>query len=306
MSPHRLSREPAVERIRRGPIFNVSIFILQFFFLASCFGGPQRIPPVPLGGLRTPEELRRALESIARRTDHEAAIGRARIYARLREAGAADPSDLLGRGDAADVELLAQPAPPEYKVESARRVSLHFRERAAHPALRRTRYEGPVGDALHRFVLLTVSSYFAEYASGEEHGEVLEGLAEAAEALGQLEAVRPDFQQQWRLRARLYLVRAADAQADGARPGPTVDARKFCEYSLGRHLEEGTRTADYGTREKVARGDEVKVLDWYLEGLAHFLLAREALVEPRPAESNAMAAQDVVVRSVGDLLCAPK
>lgn len=261
--------------------------------LASCWGGGQKIPPVTLDDAPTAVELRRKLEEIASRSDHEASIGRARIYDRLRRLAAADPSDLLARGDAADVELLSQPAPPEYKAESARRLSAHFLERAADPGLRRGEFPGPLGEAIYPFVLLSVATTFAEYAG--EPGEALEALGKAAEALAAREDLRAEFRTVFRERAR----RAAPGSPD---TGPSVEARKFSEYALARHLEEGTRAADYGTREKVARGDGRRVLDWYLEALSHFAAARECLAEATPAQLNALAAQGVVVRSLTDLL----
>jgi hypothetical protein len=250
----------------------------------------------------SPEDLRRRLDEIASRKDFEAASARARIYERLARRGDPAQVEMRARGDAADIELLSQPAPPANRVESAARLSRHFRDRAATPALRRSSFKGPVAEPLLRFVCLDLAVRFGECASRAEHAAALDGLAEAAAALAGLEALKPAARDRWHVRATFYKVRADDVRGDDRPFAPAPEARRFCESDLARHLEEGTRSAVDGTREAAARGDEAKVLDYYLDALVRYVLARECLIEPTPAQASALAVADVVLQSVTDIL----
>lgn len=250
------------------------------------------------------DELRKALRTLEEREDYEACLTRARIYARLRSLEEPDAWNLVARGDAADVGVLSQAAPAEYKVEAAGRLFRHFRERVANPALRRFRLGGfPLGDPIQGFVLSWIASMFADYLPEADRAEGLtlagEGMRRIAASPGIRETVRSALE----ARAEEWLRRGAELRAGVGSPDPDRRARRFCELDLGRHLEEATRAAAQGAREKVARGEEGRVLDWYLEALAHFILVRECLAEPTTAQANAMGMMDVMVRLLEDLLC---
>jgi hypothetical protein len=45
------------------------------------------------------------------------------------------------------------------------------------------------------------------------------------------------------------------------------------------------------------------VLNWYLLALAHYGVVRETVTELTPAQEHALDAQEIVVRSLCDLLC---
>lgn len=250
----------------------------------------------------TPEEIRAILEQIAERKDAAASLERARAYDRLRSLQAGPEPELTARGDAADLAVLAQPAPLESKRESAKRLSRHFRERAAKPVLARSSFEGPLGLQLRRLVFGAAAGQFGEYASREEHAQSLEMMAAVATELADHAALKPELRDRWHQRARQVGLRAVDQAANPAAPDPGADAVKFCEMDPARRLEEATRCADYGTREKAARGDPERALEWYLLSLSHFLVVRETALAPTPAQVHALAAQDIVVRSLSELL----
>lgn len=252
----------------------------------------------------TAADLRELLNEIAHRSDVAASLERARAYARLRELGEGPEADLLSRGDAADLAVLSQPAGVELKRESAARLSRHFRERASKPGLARSTFQGPLATELRRFVFDTAASYFGEVASRREQAQALEMMAAVAGELADHAALKPEMRDRWHQRARLYALRAVDRASggDGA-PEPSADALKFCEFEGTRRLEEATRCADYGTREKAARGDPERALEWYLLSLCHFVVVREVVATPTPAQAHALAAQDIVVRCLSELLC---
>jgi hypothetical protein len=248
------------------------------------------------------QDLRSLLQSISPRADLEAALGRARVCDRLRELGEPDAAELLARGDAANVQLLSQPAPPEVKAEAAGRLSRHFRERAEAPALRRSSIQGPWGEPLHRFLLLLVASWFGEYLPVPESAETLDRLAQAARGLAEIEALRPQGRRHWEEFSSRAARRGEEARGREGPPEPSAAARKFCECSLDRHLEEATRAADAATREKVARGDEDRIIEGYLTAIAHFVAVQECLADPGPTQRDALAALEVVLRSFSDML----
>ncbi len=269
--------------------------------MAACPVGPPPRPPVPpLEASQSAAELREILGKMEGRADAEAFRLRARIYARLRSMEEPDAWDLLARGDAADVCLMAAAAPPEHKAESAGRLARHFRERAESPALRRSAFAGHLCERLLVYVLSWIASMYGEYLPAGECAEGLMRLAEAARGLAGVSMFRPAARADLEKRAEAWSRRAAELRAGVTSPEP---ARRFCELDLGRHLEEATRAADYGAREKVARGAEGRVIDWYLESLAHFVLVRECLSEPSPAQANALAMMEIVVRVLSDFLC---
>jgi hypothetical protein len=86
-------------------------------------------------------------------------------------------------------------------------------------------------------------------------------------------------------------------------PTPSPDTLKFCDADLTRHLEEGTRAVDLGTREKADRANLDEILHWYLMALAHYGVVRETVTDLTPAQEHVLAAQEIVVRSLCDLLC---
>lgn len=268
--------------------------------LAACSGGGE---PRPVAVPSDREELRRTLEEIHGRRDVEASLARARIYARLRELEDPGSRELLGRGDAADIEVLSQPAPAEYKIEAAARLARHFRERGRRPELCRTALSGPAAEPLRRFVLFSVAAWFGEYVSRADHARALDGLAEAAREIARLPSLRPEARGAWDLRARQYALRAQDLRAADAPRAPSPEARAFCERDLGRHLEEAARAADQATRERAERGDPEQVLEGYLESLTHYVLVRECLWDAGPAEERRLDGMALVARCVTDLLC---
>lgn len=268
--------------------------------LAACAGaGEARPVAVP----NDPEELRRTLAELEGRRDVEASLARARIYARLRELGDGGAVELLSRGDAADVEVLSQPAPVEYKIEAAERLARHFRERGRRPELCRTALSGPTAEPLRRLALFTVAARYGEYASRADQARALEELAETAREVAGVRSLRPEMREPWDVRAREYARRAQELRLADAPRSPSAEARAFCERGLARHLEEAARAADQATRERAERGDPGQVLEGYLESLTHYVLVRECLWEAGAAEERRLDGMELVVRCITDLLC---
>jgi hypothetical protein len=270
--------------------------------LPSCGSGPVRGEPVVIPD--TPAALRRTLAEIEPRKDPEAARARARIYARLRELEDPGSTELLARGDAADVEVLSQPGPPEFKSESAGRLAKHFRDRGATPALCRSALQGPLGGPLRKFVLFTIAASFGEVASRGEYAMALDRLAAAAQEIADAPPLKPEAREPWRARAAEYARRAEDLRSSEEPREPGPEARSFSEQDFARHLEEAARAADAATREKAQRGDPERVLESYLLALAHYVLVRECLPEPSPADEKRLESMELVTRSLCDLLCA--
>ncbi len=258
---------------------------------------------MPLEPGATPAQLRALLESIAARSDTEAALARARIYDRLRASEKTVSPTLLAQGDAADLDVLSHGGSPGAKLESASRLSLHFRERAENPVLSRSAFPGHLGEPLRRLVLLTVASFFGECGSRPDLVESLRRLSGESQKFAEREALSPEAIRLWRKRAEATSARMAEL---GRTEGPIeaiAEVKKFCDYDPARHLEEGTRAADLGTREKADRAETEGVLQWYLLALAHFAVVRETVLDLSPAQDHALAAQEIVVRSLCDLLC---
>lgn len=276
---------------------------LAALWLPSCGNGPQSATAVDLDSLKTAEEHRKALDRMEGRSDPEAWRARALICERLVKLGEPDPANLLAHGDAADLELLALAgAPPEYKAESAGRLSRHFRDRAKTPGLSRIRLDGPLAGPLRRVMLLTAAGRFGEYASRAELAASLDALAYAEQELASLEGLKPGVADEWKRRAKADLARAEALRGNETPPEPAPEVRKFCEYSLARHREEAARTANEATSEKVKGGSLDRSLPWFLDSLAHYAVAGECLVSPSVAERQSLAAMDIVVRSLTDLL----
>jgi len=271
--------------------------------LMSCAGGPAVAPEVRLGAANSPQQLRELLESIRERTDVEAMMGRARIYNRLREMEKTDSPTLLCMADAADIDVLSHGATPEAKKESAARLAAHFRDRAANPVLSRSSFPGHLGEPLRRVVLLQIAAFFGEAASRGEFKLSLEKLGAASLEFAEREALSPDAVKLWRKRATAASARALELASSQEPLEPSVDARNFCESESSRHLEEGTRSADLGTREKASRSEMEVVVQWYVLALAHYAVVRETAVELAPAQGHALAGQEIIVRSLCDLIC---
>ncbi|HEX7901324.1 MAG TPA: hypothetical protein VF950_26435 [Planctomycetota bacterium] len=276
--------------------------LLAGILLPAC-GTTEERPIRSVATAATAEEIGGILEEISDRADAAACLERGRAYERLRALKVGEPGALLRRGDEADLAVLALPASREAKAEAAGRLARHFRERARTPALSRSTFSGPAADLLRTFVFDTISAYFGEVASAVEHAAALERMAATAQELADHASLRPEGRDRWHARARLYALRAVERVSGDAPPDPAPEALKFCEVDLARRLEEATRCADYGTREKASRGDPERALEWYLLSLCHFGVAREVLERPSPAQDHAMAARDVVVRCLSELLC---
>jgi hypothetical protein len=285
--------------MRTVPFFVLAPVVL----LVSCAGGPSVAPEVVFDPAKTPAQLRELLESIRERSDVEASMGRARIYTRLREMEKTGSPTLMVLGDAADVDVLSHGGTPQAKAESAARLSAHFRERAENPALSRSSFPGHLGEPLRRIVLLTIAAFFGESASRHEMTVSLEKLAAATMEFAEREALSPEAVKLWRKRSAAAAARALELGSSGVTVEPSVDARNFCEAEPSRHLEEGTRSADLGTREKAARSELDGIVQWYVLALAHYGVVRETAVELTPAQEHALAGQDIIVRSLCDLIC---
>lgn len=269
----------------------------------SCTSGPAKAPPVSLDRAKTPEQLRAVLDSIRDRSDVEAMMARARIYNRLRDMEKTGSPTLLALGDGSDIDALSHGAPLQLKVESCARLAVHFRERAENPVLSRSSFPGHLGEPLRRIVLLTIACEFAEMASRREFVLTLEKLASATLSFADGEALSPEGVKLWRKRASAATARAAELGGGEEPLEASVEARSFCESELQRHLEEGTRASDLGTREKANRGEVEGILQWYVLALAHYGVVRETVLELSPAQEHGLAAQEIVVRSLCDLIC---
>jgi hypothetical protein len=249
------------------------------------------------------KDLYAILRETASRRDVEASMGRARIYDHLRRLGEPGPRRLLALGDAADIDVLSRAASRAYKSESAARLTSHFRQRAADTDLSLTKFRGPLAEPLRKIALLSVANCFAEYVSRAEHAKMLGELAEAAERMAALDTATPEARTWWRDRAGGYRKRAGKVREEEGAHKPRPECRSFCESGIDRHLREATRAADLGTREKVARGSDAAVLDWYFKALFRFVVAMECLAEPTTSQANALAASEVVVRCITEMLC---
>ena len=272
--------------------------------LTAC--APRETDPPAVDEAKTPEELRGVLAAIEDRSDPAAHLARARAYARLRSMGEGPADELMRLGDAADVAVLSGGAPAEGKAESAARLAAHFRERAEGPELGRRPVQGPLGESLRRYPMLMAAARFGEYATRPDHAAALEGMAALAQELADRGELRPEMRDRWNRRAREHARIAAEQAAEKAAPSPGAEALKFCEYDLGRHLEEATQAAEFGTREKAARGDLDRALDWYLAALMHYAVVEACVVRPSPAQASALQTQDIVLRSLEDLMLRSK
>ena len=272
--------------------------------LSAC--GPRGIATPSVDKAGTPQELRLLLEEIEGRSDVEAHVARARAYERLREMGEGPAAELMRRGDAADVAVLAGGASPQMKAESAGRLARHFRERAETSEPGACPFGGPLGEPLRRYTRLMVAARFGEYASRPEHGASLERLAAIAQELADRGELRPEMRDRWNRRARELAQKAVEESSQKADPAPGAEALKFCEYDVGRHLEEAIQAAEFGTREKAARGDADRALDWYLTALTHYAVVEGCVDRPSPAQASALQTQDIILRSLEDLMLRSK
>lgn len=271
--------------------------------LTSCATGPQAAPPVSLESARTPEELRALLDSICSRTDFEANLGRARVYGRLQELERSNSPTLLALGDAADLEVLSHAAPEAAKMEAAARLSTHFVRRADEPVLSRSSFPGDLGESLRRVVLLSIATFYGEMGSRRSEIAAQERLASAYREFARRPSLSPESVRQLEGRAEAARARVEELGSSEGPQAPSPDTLKFCDADLSRHLEEGTRAVDLGTREKADRANLDEILHWYLMALAHYGVVRETVPELTPAQEHVLGAQDIVVRSLCDLLC---
>lgn len=271
--------------------------------LVSCTGGPAPLPPVDVNQARTPEELRSLLDSLCSRTDIEAMIARARVYARLRESETPLSPTLLAQGNAADLDVLSHGGSDAAKAESAGRLSRDFRERAENPVLSRSAFPGPMGETLRRLVLVTIASTYGERASRADLKASLDRLSAVTLEFASRPGLAKDSVALFRRQAAAQRRRAEELSTDQGPVEPGPEALKFTDMDQARHLEEGTRAADLGTREKADRADLEGVVHWYILALAHFGVVRETVTELNAAQEHVLAAQEIVVRSLCDLLC---
>jgi hypothetical protein len=268
----------------------------------SCQTAPVGGHAVELREAKTPQELTAVLDSIASRSDAEACLARARIYARLRELEGPEAVILLARGDAADVDLLSRAAPEDLKAESAERLARHFLERSRRPAGAGSTFQGPWGARVRRFTMLTIATTFGEYAPRDVRAGALEELSASAGELAADESIGPEIRRELEKRSKASSLAAAVVRGAEELGDVTPEARRFSEVDVSRHLDEATRQADQGTREKAARGDPGRILDSYMAALAHYVVARECLVTPTPAQEHALSGMEIVVHSLCELL----
>lgn len=261
------------------------------------------MPAVDLGNARTPEELRALLDAICSRTDVEASLARARVYSRLRDLEPRNSPTLLSLGDAADLEVLSHGASDAARQESAGRLSRHFRERADNPVLSRSSFPGHLGEALRRIVLLRIAVYYGEVSSRADLVAALDRLSSASLEFAAKEGLSRESVKLFQRRAATHRARAEVLSAGQGPVEAGVDALKFGDADLARHLEEATRAADLGTREKADRAELEGVVTWYIAALAHYGVVRETVTELSPAQEHVLGAQEIVVRSLCDLLC---
>lgn len=289
-------------RLRRGA---VGVLALGGLLVAACgggAGGPEVVPSIPIEDAKTPGQLHELLDSIKSRTDIEAALCRARVYVRLQSFERSASPTLLSLGDQADLDALAHGAHPPAQEEAAGRLAAHFTERAENPVLSRSSFPGPLGEPLRRIVLLSTALRFAELAGRQETSSALRKLACAQLEIARAPSVSPEAARIWRKWATEDEERAEALARDRGAADPSPEARQFAEADAARHLEEGTRAADRGTALKADRSDPGGVLRWYLLALAHFGVVRETSPELTPGQEHALAAQDIVVRSLSDIL----
>jgi len=271
--------------------------------LISCHGGPERLPPVDVDHVRTPEEVRGLLDSLCSRSDIEAMIARARLYAKLRELEGTVSPTLLAQGDAADLDVMSHGGSDAAKQESAGRLARHFRERADNPTLSRSAFPGAMGESLRRLILLTIAAYYGERSSRSEWRESLDRLSSATLDFSSKPGLSKESVALFRKQAAAQRARAAQLSVPEVPAEAGPDALKFGDADQARHLEEGTRAADLGTREKADRADLEGVIHWYILALAHYGVVRETVADLTTAQDHALGAQEIVVRSLCDLLC---
>lgn len=282
---------------RRGRLVGLAALVV---LACGCPSIPAGGEPIDLRPAKTPAQLTALLKEISTRPDPEACCARARIYARLREIDETSSSILMSRGDEADIELMSRPSSEDLKSESADRLARHYLERSRRPGA--APFLEPLPASLRRLALVTIASTFAEYAGRDLKALALEELARALDRIAATEDLRIELQQELLKRSNAASISAGVVRAAEEKGEPTAEARRFCEVELGRHLDEATRAADQGTREKAARGDPIRTIDAYLSALTHYLVAREVLVSPTPAQDHSLSGMEIVVRSVSDLL----
>ncbi len=270
--------------------------------LAACAGSEEAVPEPPEQA--GTGDLRKRLAALEVRDDPEGLRARADLCERLRTAGVPDAAELQIRAAEAQVGILSQPAPDALKREAAAKLARSLGERATEAAALPTEASGPIGPPLRKLTLLMGAAYFADYAVSDQRAEMFQKLAEALDKMADLKGLTPEARTYFQGEVRGLLLKSMAARR-GEPPEATPEARKFCEMSFQTHLEEGIRDADFGTREKADRSKSVQVVQWYLRSLTHFAVARESRLQLSPSQANALGRQDIVVRSLCDLLCGP-
>ena len=275
---------------------------LLLLALLSCAGpeqgGRAEIPPQT-----EPVKLRKRLADLEVREDPESLRARAEICELLRASGVPDAAELLIRGAEANAGILSQPAPEALRREAAGKLALAFARQAAAATVSRIEYPGSLGQPLRRLVLLMAAVLFADYALSDQRADLFQKLAETLDNLGDSKTLTAEARAYFKAEVRELLLKSMAARR-GAPSEPSPESRKFCELTLQAHLDEGTRNADFGTREKADRSKAIQVVRWYLQALTHFAVARETRMQLSPSQANTLGGQDIVVRSLCDLLCA--
>ncbi len=239
------------------------------------------------------------LALISEREDPEASLARARIYERLRKAGRTGGMTFLAEGDRADLQVLSRGGTAQARAESAARLSRHFLERASNPSICRSHLPGSLGEPLRRAVLAAVAERFAQDASPLDLALACQRFSEEARALALESAVSEESARWWRKRA---LEAEARARAPGGREVASSGTRAFSGFGAIRHLEEAVLAADLGTRERADRANLDGIVDSYFISLVHYTVVRETVVDPGPSMEHMLAAQEIVVRCLLDLL----
>lgn len=192
----------------------------------------------------------------------------------------------LAQAGRLSVEILTSPASPDARMEAARTASWVFQWKAGHPEFRMT----PVttGDPrIETYLLLRIAACFASHAPSRARDWSAEKLAAS---LASQEILSDD--------ARILFRSLARPQRSAS------DDRAFLRLPLPRHVEEGMRALDLGTREYAERGNRKEVLRLYLQALRHLILVRECTTDPLIPEEISFGAIPSI-RSAIDRLCRP-
>jgi hypothetical protein len=153
-------------------------------------------------------------------------------------------------------------------------------------------------------VLLSIAARFARCASSEDRTRTLLRLSREHRDFARNARLSPEAALLWERRAIAVETEASPIGEPEERPD--AGSRAFAEMGPLQHLEEGTRAADLGTREKAERASLDEVLNWYFTALVHFAVVQETEVDLTGAMEHTLAAQGIVARCLSDLLSGEK